>query len=75
MAEIGVVPDGETSCALKASLVMLFTDREYAPDVPADDAKKEPHNITRGQLEEILTRAAALDIPVVGFDELDSISR
>ena len=45
----------------------------YAHDITADDAKKDPHNITRGQLEEILTRAAALDIPVVGFDELDSI--
>ena len=45
----------------------------YAHDITADDAKKDPHNIRRGQLEEILSRAAALEIPVVGFDELDSI--
>ena len=45
----------------------------YAHDITADDAKKDPHNITRGQLEEILTRAAALNIPVIGFDELGSI--
>jgi peptidoglycan/xylan/chitin deacetylase (PgdA/CDA1 family) len=47
----------------------------YAHDITSDDAKKDPHNITRGQLEEILSRAAALDIPVIGFDELDSIRK
>ena len=47
----------------------------YAHDITADDAKKDPHNITRGQLDAILARAAALDIPVIGFDELDSIRK
>ena len=47
----------------------------YAHDITADDAKTDPHNITRGQLDAILTRAAALDIPVIGFDELDSIRK
>ena len=47
----------------------------YAHDITADDAKKDSHNITRGQLEGILSRAAALDIPVIGFDELGSIRR
>ena len=46
----------------------------YAHDITADDAKKDPHNITRGQLDAILSRAAALDIPVIGFDELASPS-
>ena len=44
----------------------------YAHDITADDAKKDPHNITRGQLDAILSRAAELNIPVIGFDELAS---
>jgi len=45
----------------------------YAHDITADDAKKDPHNITRGQLDAILIRAAELGVPAVGFDDLDSI--
>ena len=47
----------------------------YAHDITSDDAKKDPHNITRGQLDAILSRAAALGVPVIGFDELDSVRR
>ena len=47
----------------------------YAHDITPDDAKKDPHHITRGQLESILSCAAELEIPVIGFDELDGLGR
>ncbi len=47
----------------------------YAHDITPDDAKKNPHHITRGQLEAILSRAAELDLPVIGFDEFDGLGR
>ena len=47
----------------------------YAHDITPDDAKKDPHNITLGQLEAILARAAELNLPVIGFDELDGLGR
>jgi hypothetical protein len=47
----------------------------YAHDITPDDAKKDPHNITLGQLEAILVRAAELNLPVIGFDELDGLGR
>ena len=47
----------------------------YAHNITPDDAKKDPHNVTLGQLEAILARAAELNLPVIGFDELDGLGR
>ena len=39
------------------------------------DGTKDPHNISGEQLEALLARAAALRLPVIGFDELDGLGR